>query len=750
MHSPRPAPAGSPLTIRLTLVLAAMVVGFAARGEAAGTPARGSGEAGASHASRSVELEGSGLPAFAPGWERRTFWDLRSLAPHASGAADRTVSIATAAPTTSAAPPSRAAEVAEGIALLPAGPREVRLVRELSTAPGAAVTRLVYRFVGKDGTTVARLEGALPGADGRFVPDHAELLEAAPLAPNGMTIPYPTLHKALQPGHVGFLQNTAQGQDVPLTSIHPGWTSVQAMVATDASNVPYQPDPGDPGSAVTLPEVWDFTGLQASALARRTFNTTRDELAGASCPEVCAVRDLSAQPLDGTWQSWLKIDRYDAAGARATRDLFFLNDNDTGADPSIDVPYLVFDELNIDDRTQICFDDSAPAGSAARFLHFLRFTGATPATAAMHVGDTWTSGLWTSCNDASGLRLTLASTCGNNACYPACSINPRARGMIGLGAGFRSTVVEDGFVHVAAGNYVPALLMRQDTDLQAGINFLGTCNLGATRERSFDYFWVQEHYGLLALVSSPTDGTGTLPPDDWSSIGNVTDHVDVTWGPYPPYQIEATACLNGTQVRWSLPADGSNPSGAPGITDWGYVVSWGTGLDAETLADWSANANHTPLAGQAGYLAAPPGGEPTAAIVTGWAGQSIDATVTTALRYTDPDLGDLKPYRSAAFFKVTENPARLDPSVFRVGQAVAPFVSIAGSDLALSWPAVPGASGYRLRVFDLATKQEIPCPAGLDCSPTTPSAIHNGAAVSPGSYGYVALALDACGATSAD
>jgi len=711
------------------MVLAAMVVGLAARSGAAGTPAR-----------TMLELKGSGLPAFEPGWERRTFWDLRALAPHGAGATARTISASVALP------PSPPPPIAEGIALLPAGPREVRLVRELLTGPGAAVTRLVYRFVATDGTTVARLEGPLPAADGRFVPDHGELLEAAPLAPNGMTIPYPTLHAALQPGHVGFLQYTAQGQNVPLTSIHPGWTSVQAMIATDASNVSYQPDPGDPGSAVTLPEVWDFTGLAKPALARRTFNTTRDDLAGASCPEVCAVRDLSALPADGTWQSWLKIDRYDGAGARATRDLFFLNDNDTGADPSIDVPYLVFDELNVDDRTQICFDDSA--GGAARFLRFLRFTGATPATAAMHVGDTWTSGFWTSCNDASGLRLTLASTCGNNACYPACSISPRARGMIGLGAGFRSTIVEDGFVHVAAGNYVPALLMRQDTDLQAGINFLGTCNLGTTRERSFDYFWVQEHYGLLALVSSPTDGTGTLPPDDWSSIGNVTDHVDVTWGPYPPYQIEATACLNGTLVRWSLPADGSNPTGAPGISDWGYVVAWGTGLDAETLADWSANANHTPLPGQAGYLAAPPGGEPTSAIVTGWAGASIDATVTTALRYTDPDLGDLKPYRSAAFFKVTENPARLDPSVFRVGQAVAPFVSLSGSDLALAWPAVPGASGYRLRVFDLATKQEIPCPAGLDCSPITPSAIHNGGAVAPQSFGYVALAVDACGAAS--
>jgi hypothetical protein len=520
------------------------------------------------------------------------------------------------------------------------------------------------------------------------------------------------------------------------------------MIATDAANVPYQPDPGDPGSSVVLPEVWDFTGLAAPLLDRRTFNTTRDDLAGSSCPEVCAVRDLSAAPPDGSWQSYLKIDRYDPAGARATRDVFFLNDNDTGADPSIDVPYLVFDELNSSDRTQICFDDSA--GGAARFLRFFKFTGASPATAQMQVGDTWTSGFWTSCNDAAGLRLTLASACSNNACYPDCSIPPRARGMLGLGAGFRSTIVEDGFVHVAAGNYVPALLMRQDTDLQAGRNLLGTCNLGTTRQRSFDYFWVQEHYGLLALVSAPTDSTGTLPPDDWSSIGNVTDHVDVTWGPYPPYQMEARACLNGTLVHWSLPADGSNFTGAPGVSDWGYVVSWGSGMDAETLADWSVNPNHTPLPGEAGSLAAPPGAEPTSAVITGWAAPVIDVTVTTALRYSDPDLGDLKAYRSAAFFKVTENPARLDSAVFRVGQAVSPFVSISGSDLALSWPAVAVAIGYRLRVFDLATKQEIPCPAGLDCSPLTPSAIHNGAALTSNSYGYVALAIDPCGAASLD
>jgi hypothetical protein len=714
-----------------------------------------------------VEVAGARpLPAFEAGWETRTFWDLRGLAAGNAGAPRASTSAEHAVAGLAAAVPGSERNVAEGIVLLPAGPREARLVRELvaPAAPGAgraaasAGLRVRYRFVSRDGATVARLEGAPPGPDGRFHPDHAALLLAnapdgsklAPAeapAPNGMTIAYAKLHAALQPGRVGFLQYTVSGQNVPLTSVHPGWTSVQAMIATDQANVPYQPDPGDPDSSVVLPEVWDFTGLAAPVLERRTFNTTRDDVAGASCPEVCAVRDLSAAPADGSWQSWLKIDRYDGGGARLTRDLFFLNDNDTGADPSIDVPYLVFDELNSSDRTQICFDDSA--GGAARLLRFFKFTGVSPATAQLRAGDTWTSGLWTSCSDAAGLRLTLASACGD-ACYPDCGIPPRARGMLGLGAGFRATIVEDGFVHVAAGNYVPALLLRQDTDLQAGRNLLGVCNLGTTRERSFDYFWVQEHYGLLALVSAPTDATGTLPPDDWSSIGNVTDHVDVTWGPYPPYQMEARACLDGTRVSWSLPADGSNLTGAPGISDWGYVVSWGSGGDAESLADWSANPNHTPLPGEAGFLAAPPGAEPTSFVIPGWAGSAIDATVTTALRYSDPDLADIKPYRSAAFFKVTESPARLDPAVFRIGQAVTAFVSLAGSDIALSWPAVPGAAGYRLRVFDLQTKQEIPCPAGLDCSPISPSAIHNGAALTSNGYGYVALAIDPCGAASVD
>jgi hypothetical protein len=139
--------------------------------------------------------------------------------------------------------------------------------------------------------------------------------------------------------------------------------------------------------------------------------------------------------------------------------------------------------------------------------------------------------------------------------------------MLAAGAGFADTVVEDGYVHVPAGNYIPALLMRQDTDLQAGRNLFGTCNVGTQRNRSFDYFWVQEHYGYLALVSAPTDTTGTLPPDDWSSVGNQTDGVDVAWGPFPPYQVDARACLAGTRVAWTLrpPASATGGTSCRGV-----------------------------------------------------------------------------------------------------------------------------------------------------------------------------------------
>jgi len=374
--------------------------------------------------------------------------------------------------------------------------------------------------------------------------------------------------------------------------------------------------------------------------------------------------------------------------------------------------------------------------------------------ALMSLGDpAWTSGGWTNCTNANGLFLTVASTCGDQ-CYPGCSspATPRARGMIDIaaGTGFRMTVIDEGYVHVPAGNFVPALLLRQDTDIQAGVSLFGTCNIGTQRNRAFDYFWVSDAYGLLASVSSPTDTTGTLPPADWSSIGNVTDGGDFTWGPYPPWQMSAQACLAGTRVSWSLPADGSNLNGNPGVTDYGYVVSWGNQTDPMTLADWSLNPNHTPLPGEAGYLAAPAGGEPTSTLITGWAGSSIDATVVTALRYSDPSTGDQRSYRSAAYFNVTENPAHLDAATFRVGLSVAPFVSRSGADLQLTWPAVAGASAYRLHVFNLATRLEIACPAGLNCQPTSSAATHAGGAASGVGYGYRVTAMDACGTESAD
>ncbi|NIM63597.1 MAG: hypothetical protein GTO30_18715, partial [Acidobacteria bacterium] len=266
------------------------------------------------------------------------------------------------------------------------------------------------------------------------------------------------------------------------------------------------------------------------------------------------------------------------------------------------------------------------------------------------VGDMWGSGNWTDCDDASALHLTLASACGDT-CYPGCSgIDPRARGLFGSGVGLRGSIAEDGYIHVAAGNYVPALLLLQETDIEAGGEFFGFC-IWDTRLRGIDWFWVHERYGLLALISGPNDdGTnpcGLIQPTDWSCFDERTDGADFTWGPFPPYQISAQACLNGTKIDWALPADGSNLTGEPNIANWGYVVSWGTENDPDILADWNVNANHTPLPGQAGYLAAPPGSEPTSHVITGWGGASINATVTTALSYTDPDAADTTPYRSA-------------------------------------------------------------------------------------------------------
>ncbi len=591
---------------------------------------------------------------------------------------------------------------------------------------------------------------------GAATPSESDDAAMTPVVVGPVQIPYTSLHRVLAPGATGFLQYSFVGTTgtptTPLSSILGAWTSVPAMISIDQTNVSYQPDPTDPSSQLVLPKVWDFTGLQTGALAYRTFNTTRDDTAWNTCLESCSAKNQTATPPEGSWQGYLKIDTFNPNGTVGSRDLFELNDNDTGADPSIDVPFVVFDELNSVDRNQICFDDSA--GSTNRLLRFLKFKGANPAVAQMSLGDpAWSSGAWTNCTNGAGLFLTIASTC-TNLCYPGCSApaNPRARGMLDIaaGTGFRMSVIDEGYVHVPSGNYVPALLLRQDTDIQAGVSLFGTCNVGTTRNRAFDYFWVSDAYGLLASVSSATDATGSLPPDDWSSTGNVTDGGDFTWGPYPPWRMSAQACLAGTKVSWSLPADGSNLGGNPGITDYGYVVSWGTQTDPIALADWNLNPNHTPLPGQPGYLAAPAGAEPTSSVITGWGGASINASVVTALRYTDPSAGDQRSYRSAAFFKVTKNPARLDIATFRIGTSVAPFVSRSGADLQLAWPAVAGAAAYRIRVFDLATRLELACPAGLNCQPTASSTTHTGGAASTTGYGYLVTAMDACGAESAD
>ncbi len=622
--------------------------------------------------------------------------------------------------------------VAEGIALTPAGPREVVVLRE----PGG------FRFVTRSGMPVAEIEGRAQGVGLPFVIDRARVLEVG-AANDGMAIPFLKFRNQLRPGTTGFLQYSAEA-DTPLTSIHPAWSSAAAMISIDQTGVSYQPDPGDPGSTQTLPEVWDFTGLVPASLGYRTFNTTRSDAASAPCFAGCSTQDLSATPPDGTWQAYLKIDIYAPGGALYTQDYFALNDNDTGANPSIDVPFVQFDVLNADDRTQLCFAQSA--GAANRLLRFFRFTGPDPASATLGIGHTWTSGAWTECDDGHGLRLTLASTCGNQ-CYPGCSAvaSPRARGRINAsGAGFRMTAIEDGWVHVPAGNYVPAVLLRQDTDILAGVDFIGTCALSPTPNRAFDYFWVSERYGLLANVSSQT--SETIQAADWT----VTDGVDFTWGPFPPHQAQAQACLNGTRVSWSLPVDGSNLSGTPGVSSYGYVVSWGSATDPEALADWATNPNHSPLPGEVGYLAAPAGAEPTSYVIQGWAPSAIQATVVTALRYTDPNAADQRSYRSAAFFKVAENPARLNPATFAVGNGVDPLASKSGSDVALDWPVVLGASSYLVRVWNLDTRTEIACPAGLNCTPTTPHTVHTGALSTAANYGYRVFAVDPCGAPSAN
>ena len=81
---------------------------------------------------------------------------------------------------------------------------------------------------------------------------------------------------------------------------------------------------------------------------------------------------------------------------------------------------------------------------------------------------------------------------------------------------------------------------------------------------------------------------------------------------------------------------------------------------------------------------------------------------------------------------------------------MAPFVAVSGADLVLTWPAVAGAAAYQLRVWDLSTKQEIACPAGLDCAPVSPQATHAGGGSSGANLGYRAFAVDACGGVSSN
>jgi len=78
------------------------------------------------------------------------------------------------------------------------------------------------------------------------------LAAASPLADNGIKIPYSSFHRALTPGALGFLQYGVQ-TSTPLTSVHPAWTGVTPMISINTTSVPYQPDPGDPSSATTLP-----------------------------------------------------------------------------------------------------------------------------------------------------------------------------------------------------------------------------------------------------------------------------------------------------------------------------------------------------------------------------------------------------------------------------------------------------------------------------------------------------------------
>ncbi|MCP3980914.1 MAG: hypothetical protein GY716_16550 [bacterium] len=629
--------------------------------------------------------------------------------------------------------------VGEGVVLTYAGPREVVMLRE--DVLGHEGRRTRYRFLDGSGIDVAQVEGRW--SDNAFALDRAEVLGgvAGPLADDGITIPY----KQFRGRKLGQVQYATDG-NVELSVMDPAWLTVQDMISIDQTAVDYQPDFEDPTTLQTLPEVWDLTTLSPAGFPAPLVATLRDELAWSGCLESCALRDVSATPPDGTWQTYLKFDRYLSTGTFQTRDVFTFTDNDTGADPSIDTPYIVYDQENAtSSQTQVCFEDSA--GGPERFLRFFQFTGPDPASAVMSVGDTWTSGAWTECDNANGLRVTEANICGGAACYPECSlVNPRARGMLGDGAGFFNEVVEDGWARVPQGNYLPVVLLRQDNDLEAGVDLFGICNVAPERLRTFIYFWIHEDYGLLGQVNALPDTTGNMPPDDWTLVNN-SANASFAWGPFPPHQFSAQSCLNGVAVTWELPEDGSNLTGTPGVTDYGYVVSWGAQTDPEELADWDNNPNHTPLPGEPGYLLATPGSEPTFAVINGWPGSTINATVTRAFSYTDPDIGDTLTYQSSAFFKSTQDTTAIDPGGFFIGDVVDPFVDKAGSDLLLSWPSVAGAGWYELTVWDLDTDSVIPCPAGLDCEPRTNSVTHEGG-IAAGSYGYRVLAVDPCGEAS--
>ena len=160
------------------------------------------------------------------------------------------------------------------------------LVRE-TIAEGAA-TLLRYLFVGTRGEPVALLEGPAVAPGAAFVPKRAQLLAETPEANNGMQIRYTDFHQSLAAGATGFLQYSVQA-NTALSALNPAWTTVASMISIDQTNVPYPPDPGDPGSTQILPEVWDFTGLVRATIPYRTFNSTRNDAGGGPCLSACAT-----------------------------------------------------------------------------------------------------------------------------------------------------------------------------------------------------------------------------------------------------------------------------------------------------------------------------------------------------------------------------------------------------------------------------------------------------------------------------